>query len=165
MWLVGLYLLAAVIANLSVVYFGPSISIINAFVLIGLDLSTRDVLHDRWHNKHLALRMALLIASGSILSAVLNWNAAQIALASCLAFAAAATSDTLVYALLGNKTRLIKMNGSNLVSSGVDSLIFPLVAFGFPPLWGVVLGQFIAKIVGGFVWSLVLNWRQSKPTT
>lgn len=164
MWLVGLYLLAAVAANLSVSYFGPSVAIFNAFALIGLDLTTRDALHEKWHGKQLMPRMVLLIASGSALSAALNWNAAPIALASMLAFAAAASSDTLIYYLLGDRARLVKMNGSNVVSSAVDSLIFPLVAFGWPPLWPIMAGQFVAKVAGGFVWSLVLNWRRPEAT-
>lgn len=161
MRLVGLYLLAAVMANLSVAYFGPSIAIFNAFLLIGLDLTARDALHEQWRGKQLIPRMALLISTGSALSAAINWNAAQIALASMLAFAAAATCDTLVYALLGDRAKLIKMNGSNVVSSAVDSLIFPLVAFGWPPLWLIMAGQFVAKVGGGFVWSLVLSRRKA----
>lgn len=162
MLMVFLYLVAIVLANLSVAQFGPSVTIVNAFLFIGLDLTTRDALHEQWRGKRLIPRMALLIVTGSALSAALNWNAAPIALASMLAFAAAATSDTLIYSLLGDRTKLIKMNGSNVVSSAVDSLIFPLVAFGWPPLWGVMLGQFVAKVAGGFIWSLVLNWRQSE---
>lgn len=157
--LILLYLLAIVIANLSVAEFGPSVAIINAFVFIALDLTTRDALHEKWQGKQLIPRMALLIAGGSVLSAILNWQAAQIALASTLAFAGAASADTLIYSLLGDRAKLVKMNGSNLVSSAVDSLIFPVVAFGWPPLWPIIAGQFVAKVAGGFIWSLILDWR------
>jgi hypothetical protein len=61
--LVALYLAAIVAANLSVAAFGPGVTIVNAFALIGLDLSTRDALHDRWRGRWLLARMALLIAS------------------------------------------------------------------------------------------------------
>lgn len=155
-WLVLLYLAAIVAANLLVARFGAGITIFNALVFIALDLTTRDALHEAWHGRHLWRNMALLVGAGSILSALLNWNAAHIALASFAAFALAGVADTLVYAALGNKSRLVRMNGSNVVSAAVDSLVFPILAFGFPPLWGIVLGQFLAKTVGGALWSLLL---------
>lgn len=155
--LIAVYLAAIVAANLLVAQFGASVTIFNAFVLIGLDLSTRDKLHDAWQGKALWRNMGLLVASGSVLSAILNYNAAPIAIASFVAFAAAGLTDTVVYALLGERSKLVKMNGSNLVSAAVDSIVFPALAFGFPLLWGIVLGQFVAKVAGGFLWSLLLN--------
>lgn len=46
-----IYISALVIANLLVAHFGPWFSPINAFLLIGLDLSLRDYLHDKWKKK------------------------------------------------------------------------------------------------------------------
>jgi len=155
--LVIFYLSAIVLANLSVAQFGPAVSILNAFLFIGLDLTMRDALHEKWHYNNLFLKMATLILTGSVLSAALNINALRIALASCVAFGAAASVDTLVYVLLHKKHPLIKINGSNLASSAVDSLIFPILAFGFPILWGIVIGQFIAKVGGGAMWSIVIQ--------
>ena len=152
-----LYLVAIVLANLTVAAFGPRMVIVNAFLFIGLDLTTRDRLHDAWRGKNLLLRMTVLIAVGSLLSWLLNRNAAQIALASFVAFAAAATVDTVVYQLLGGYPRWLRINGSNIPSALVDSLIFPKLAFG-AFLWPIVLGQFLAKTLGGFVWSLVFRW-------
>jgi hypothetical protein len=152
-----LYLLAIVIANLLVAQFGPSVTIINAFLFIALDLTTRDYLHDRWQGRHLWLKMLALIGSGSLLSYALNANTGPIALASFVAFAGAGAADTLMYWLLGGRAKLVRINGSNVVSATVDSLIFPILAFGFPILWWIVLGQFAAKVLGGFVWSLVLT--------
>ena len=86
-----MYLAAIVAANLTVAYFGPAISILNAFLFIGLDLTARDALHEQWNGRHLVRNMALLIASGSLLSWFLNHDAGQIALASFLAFVAAAS--------------------------------------------------------------------------
>lgn len=151
-----LYLLAIVLANLSVAAFGPSISVLNAFIFIGLDLTARDALHERWSKQNLIRNMALLIAGGSLLSWFLNRDAGQIALASFASFAAAAVVDTAVYRLLDGKARWLKVNGSNVPSAAVDSLIFPALAFGLPLLWPIVLGQFAAKVLGGFVWSLIL---------
>ena len=153
--IVALYLGAVVAANLTVAAFGPGMTIVNAFVFIGFDLTSRDRLHDAWHDDHLALRMALLIAAGGLISFALNRDAAQIAVASTVAFTVAAVIDAVSYALLGKRSRMVRVNGSNVLSAAADSLLFPTIAFGsFLPL--IVLGQFAAKVGGGFVWSLFL---------
>lgn len=160
MILIALYLFAIVAANLLVARFGASVVILNSFVLIAFDLTTRDTLHERWQGKHLWRNMALLVGAGSLLSALLNRDATNIAIASFVAFALAGLTDTIAYTLLGDRSRSFRMNGSNLVSAAVDSFVFPVLAFGFPPLWGIVLGQYAAKVVGGMFWSWVLT-RQS----
>jgi hypothetical protein len=157
MFLVVLYLATIVAANLLVAQFGPAVSIVNAFLFIGLDITTRDALHEKWHGKNMWLKMMLLIGAGSVLSAALNWNAARIALASFVAFAAAGVVDTVIYNFLYKKSRLVKINGSNIGAALIDSIVFPAVAFGFPLLWLIMLGQFAAKIGGGFVWSLIMK--------
>jgi uncharacterized PurR-regulated membrane protein YhhQ (DUF165 family) len=154
---VALYLFAIIAANLIVTRFGPSASIITAFVLIGLDLTARDHLHDAWHGKHLARNMTLLIAAGSALTIIINRDAGRIAVASFAAFTVAATVDTITYHRLYDRTRLVRVNGSNVFGAAADSLLFPLLAFGWPPLVGVMLGQFAAKVGGGFVWSVLLG--------
>jgi len=151
-----LYLTAIITANLLTAHFGPSMSIINAFLFIGLDLTARDHLHETWRRQGLVWKMALLIATGSALSYVLNRNAGPIALASFVAFTGAGLADALTYHALGDRVRLVKINGSNVVSAAVDSILFPALAFGFPLLWPVMLGQFAAKTLGGAAWSLVL---------
>lgn len=155
-----MYLVAIVLANLSVTYFMgtfPGITIVNAFLFIGLDLTARDQLHEAWRGNHLLPKMAALIAAGSVLSWLLNRNAGPVALASFVAFAAAATVDTIFYQLLGSYPRWLRVNGSNVPSAAVDSIVFPTLAFG-SFLWTIVLGQFLAKTVGGFLWSLLFRW-------
>ena len=155
--MIALYLAAIVAANLLVAAFGPAVAVVNAFLFIGLDITARDALHEAWQHQGLWWKMLLLIASGSVLSAAVNWNAAQIALASFLAFAGAGIADTLVYHALRDRARMLKINGSNVVSAAVDSVLFPALAFGFPLLIGVMVGQFVAKVTGGFVWSVILR--------
>ena len=158
---VVMYLVAIVLANLTVAAFGPNMVILNAFLFIGLDLTARDRLHDAWQGNRLFVKMAALIAAGSLLSWILNRNAGQIALASFVAFAAAATVDAVVYHVLGKYPRWLRINGSNIPSALVDSLVFPTLAFGaFLP--SIVFGQFIAKVLGGFVWSLVFRWTEQR---
>jgi hypothetical protein len=155
MTLIAVYLAAIVAANLAIASFGPSAAILVAFLFIGLDMAARDRLHDRWHDDHLVLRMGALIAAGGLISWALNAGAGQIALASTVAFTLSAVVDALIFAALGERSYFVRVNGSNVVSSAVDSLTFPTIAFGaFLPL--IVLGQFTAKVVGGFLWSLIL---------
>lgn len=156
---VVMYLVAIVLANLTVAAFGPQMVIFNAFLFIGLDLTARDRLHDAWRGNRLFVKMAALIAAGSLLSWILNRNAGQIALASFVAFAAAATVDAIVYHVLGRYPRWLRINGSNIPSALVDSVIFPTLAFG-QLLIPIVLGQFVAKTLGGLVWSLILSWTE-----
>lgn len=170
------YLGAIIAANLLVAAFGPSVVIVNAFLFIGLDLTCRDKLHDAWDGRDLWVRMGALIVAGGVISYWLNRDAGQIALASCIAFALASLADGVAYALLGQKvtlqgelgpghtirrrrfSRMERINGSNVVGAAVDSLVFPTLAFG-AILPAIVLGQFVAKVAGGFVWSLVLERR------
>jgi uncharacterized PurR-regulated membrane protein YhhQ (DUF165 family) len=48
------------------------------------------------------------------------------------------------------------VNGSNVLSAAVDSVLFPTIAFG-ALLPVIVLGQFAAKVLGGAVWSWILG--------
>lgn len=156
-----LYLLAIVLANFMVLWFGPISTPINAFFLIGLDLSMRDKLHDKWTGNHLWIKMSLLIAAGSAITYILNRNAGQIALASVVSFAIAAIADAVVYSRLHKKNFMIRSNGSNVAGAVLDSILFPTIAFGAVIPW-VIIGQFLAKFFGGFVWSLLLNKLRSR---
>jgi queuosine precursor transporter len=158
--LVLVYLLAIVLANLMVSWFGAGITIINAFLFIGLDLTNRDKLHDAWNGRGLVWKMGLLIAMGSIISWGINRASGRIALASFIAFACASVVDTLVYQILYNRSKLIRVNGSNVISAGMDSILFPAIAFGFPLMFGIMAGQFLAKVSGGFIWFWILRVRK-----
>lgn len=163
--LIAAYLAAIVVANLTVAAFGPAVVVVNALVLIALDLTARDRLHEAWSGSHLRRNMALLIASGSILSAALDYAALPVAVASFCAFALSESADTFVYSRLHHRGWLVKVNGSNLASAAVDSIVFLslLAAFGGLP-WILVLplalGQWAAKTIGGAVWSWILKPKQ-----
>lgn len=148
----AIYIAALVVSNLLVAWIGPWFSPINAFVLIGLDLSLRDKLHEQWENDRLLLKMGGLIAVASGFSYLLNPAAGAIALASFVAFALAMTTDSIVYHYLRHKAWLIRSNGSNVASAAVDSITFPTIAFGglMPE---IVVLQFCAKVFGGGIWS------------
>lgn len=156
MLVVALYCSAMVAANLSVATFGPWISPLNAFLFIGLDLSLRDHLHDKWRGPGLWPRMLGLIVAAGAISYVLNPASAKIAVASVTAFICAGIVDAIAYHLLRDRPYMQRTNGSNAAGATVDSFIFPTLAFGaFLP--HIVALQIAAKVGGGFVWSLLLR--------
>jgi hypothetical protein len=156
MMAIGAYLSAMVAANLSVATFGPWISPLNAFLFIGLDLSLRDHLHDKWSGPGLWPRMGALIAVAGAISYALNPAAGRIALASVIAFCVAGMVDALAYHLLRNRPYLQRSNGSNVAGAAVDSFLFPTIAFG-AAMPAIIALQFAAKVSGGFIWSLILR--------
>ncbi len=147
---IAVYAAAMTLANLSVATFGPWVSPINAFVLIGLDLALRDWLHVRLK----AWQMGALIASTGLLTYVLNPAAGMIAVASATAFTAAALVDWATFARLRGSW-MYRANGSNVAGAAVDSLVFPTLAFG-ALMPHIVALQFVAKVAGGAIWSWLL---------
>lgn len=151
-----IFVLALVVANLLVAWLGPWFSIVNAFVLIGLDLSIRDKLHESWKNDKLAIKMGALILISSLVSYLLNPATGMIAVASLLAFALSMAADTITYHFLHNRSWFVKSNGSNVAGAAVDSLVFPTIAFG-GLMMDIVLMQFLAKVLGGLVWTYFIK--------
>ena len=154
--IIAVYILSVVLANLSASHFGIWVTPINAFLLIGLEITVRDLLHERLN--HLQLIGVVLVAGAA--SYMLNADTQNIALASFLAVIVSCFVDYFVF----KRTKgswLKKSNTSNVFSSATDSLIFPTVAFGSFNL-GVVLLQFILKLSGGFLWSLLINKLKTK---
>lgn len=154
------YVGAIVAANLLIATYGPAFSIINAFVLIGFDLAVRDYLHDVWQNHRLE-KMSVLIATAGAISYVANPASGRIALASFVAFILASLVDWIVYHYLRDKRWMIRANASNVAGAGADSILFPAVAFGFPLLIPIMIGQFVAKILGGFLWSTMIGYARA----
>lgn len=147
-----IYVLAICAANFSVHVFGPLVTPLNAFLFIGLDFVIRDKLHERIG----IMRMFCLISIAGVISFAVNPATDMIAIASVAAFALAAAADATVYQALIKKPWLVKSNGSNIAASAVDSVVFPLIAFGAFLPW-VIVGQFIAKVFGGAIWSWLLR--------
>jgi uncharacterized PurR-regulated membrane protein YhhQ (DUF165 family) len=146
-----IYAFAMTLANLLAMKFGPAITPINAFVLIGLDLTLRDWLHLRLKT----WQMALLISGSGLLTYLLNDGAGVIAIASAVSFTVAAVIDWSVFAKLKG-TWLKRTNTSNIAGAAVDSLLFPTIAFGVL-MPQIVAMQFLAKIAGGAIWSYLIN--------
>lgn len=151
-----IYIAALVSANLLVAWLGVWFSLVNAFVLIGLDLSLRDKLHDLWDGDKLAVKMGGLIATASVVSYAINPATGMIAFASLAAFSLSMVADALAYQYLKGKVWMVRVNGSNVAGAMVDSVVFPTIAFGGLMLEIVAL-QFAAKMLGGFAWSNILK--------
>jgi queuosine precursor transporter len=156
----GLYVAAAAAANLTIAHFGPRAVPLVSFLLVGFVMTTRDRLHDAWQGRSLGLRLGLLIAAGSAVSYAVNADAATIAIASAVAFAASETINGLVYQpLLARGVPWLKrVNIGNVPNALTDSLLFVTLAFGFAPV--IIGAQVVAKVGGGAVWSLALTRRR-----
>lgn len=160
---VVIYLAFVALANVSVTVFGPAVVALNAFAVIGLTMLARDILHERWAG---AFRpMLALIITGSALSVVVNADALPIAVASSSAFLASGIVDYVIYQWMRSRSRWLRMNYSNLVSAGVDSVVFVALAFGTPILWPVIASSYAAKLLGGFVFSTIAAWYARKGVT
>jgi uncharacterized PurR-regulated membrane protein YhhQ (DUF165 family) len=152
--LIVVYLAAVTTANLLASHYGPTITPYTALGLIGLSLIVRDRLADafgpsRW------LRQAALIIAGSLLAYLVNRDAAQIALASCIAFGASESVEGVLYFLLRRESWIERANKSGIVGAAIDSFLFPTIAF-HAVLWTTIFGQFTAKTAGCFVFSVLL---------
>lgn len=148
---IAVYAVAMTLANLSVAAFGPSVTPINTFFLIGLDFALRDWLHVRLK----VWQMGALIATTGALTYLLNPAAGQIAIASACAFTAAALVDWGTFARLRGSW-MFRANGSNVAGAAVDSLLFPTIAFG-ALMPHIVAMQFVAKVAGGALWAWLIG--------
>lgn len=145
------YAAALICANISLAAFGPWVSPINSFLLIGLDLALRDVLHTRlrWW------QMAALILGTAVISWIISNDAGKIALAGAISFSLAGLADWAIFSKAkGSWTRRSTL--SNTAGAAVDSVTFPLLAFGgFLP--EIVAAQFFAKVIGSSLWVAFLS--------
>tara|TARA_R110000868_G_scaffold230249_1_gene483382 strand:- start:103 stop:576 length:474 start_codon:yes stop_codon:yes gene_type:complete len=152
-FLISIYASAIITANLLVAQFGPSITPINAFFLIGLDLALRNYLSfkiTQW-------QMALMIVGTGLLSYFVNPAAGMIAVASGVAFTIAALADWATFNTVSGKWMKRNLAG-NSVGALVDSLVFPTIAFG-SLMPAIVLAQFVAKVAGGSAWGYLISRR------
>jgi len=145
------YAVAMIAANLLVATFGPSVTAINAFLLIGLDLTLRDWLHFRLKT----WQMGGLIIGTGLITYVLNPAFGMIAVASAVSFLAASIVDWAIF-VKTTGSWIKRANVSNTAGAAVDSLLFPTIAFG-ALMPEIVALQFVAKVSGGAVWSYVLQ--------
>ena len=159
------YASSMTIANLSIAHFGPWVSPINAFVLIGLDLALRDWLHVRLR----AGQMLALIGASGALTYALNQSAQHIVIASATAFTLAALVDWQAFSRIGGSW-LRRSLGSNAAGAVVDTAVFSALAFVIlspsPKPLEVVAQiaalQLAAKVAGSAFWSALMASRMRR---
>lgn len=151
-----LYILVIILANLSTTYFGIWITPFNAFFLIGVELVLRDVMHESLSKSSM---LSIVVIAG-VISFIINAESKNIAIASFVAIVVSCFVDYYVYSKTKGKWTK-RSNTSNFFSGFTDSLIFPLIAFGFFNPYIFTL-QWLAKFVGGFIWTLLLSNLMSK---
>lgn len=150
-FLIALYAVAIISANLLVAKFGPSITPINAFFLIGLDLALRN---------YLALKMskfqiAVMIVGTGVISYAVNPATGMIAIASGVAFTLAALADWATFNTVSGQWMKRNLAG-NSVGALVDSIVFPTIAFG-SLMPAIVFAQFVAKVAGGAFFGYIIQ--------
>ena len=148
---ISIYALAIVLANLSVATWGPSVTAINAFFFIGLDLALRNWLSMRMPKP----MMLVMIVSTGALSYFINPASGIIAVASVVAFTLASITDWFIFNTCGGAWLRRNLAG-NVAGAAVDSLLFPTIAFG-SLIPSIVVVQFLAKVAGGSVWGRLLQ--------
>lgn len=100
-----------------------------------------------------------LICAGAAITYLLNRGAGMICIGSVVAFTGALIVDSVVYQKLMHKSKLFRMNGSNVPSAITDSILFPTIAFGVFMPW-VIIFQAFAKIGGGALWAWILTRKE-----
>jgi uncharacterized PurR-regulated membrane protein YhhQ (DUF165 family) len=140
------YLLSVVAANIASVHWPSLVAgglvVPAGTVFAGTSLTARDLVHDRFG----ARGVAVGIAAGAGLSAVLA--SPQIAVASVVAFTASEIVDALTYTRLRRRSRLRAVAVSNAGGLVIDSVLFVRLAFGsFTAVPGQLVGKAVATLL------------------
>lgn len=152
---ISIYLLAFVLSNFIVLYFGSVGLIFTALFLIPFDFVMRCLFHETWKGFELIVKMILLVIAAGIITYLINYDTKLIAFASIFGFAGAQVVAGMFYQLNIEKDYLIKVNGSDAVGIMFDSIVFQMIAFGAVN-WTIFLSQFTLKIIGGLLWYWVI---------
>lgn len=148
------YLAAVVAANLLVNHFGPTAVPYISFGLIGAVLIFRDRFADLVGPRRVAAQTALIVA-GAVLTWLVNRNAAVIAEASVIAFAASEAVEGTLYFAIRRRPWLERAPLSATAGAAVDSVLFISLAFGFS--LPIAFAQFVAKVAGAYLWARLIQ--------
>jgi len=148
---ISIYLLAFVLSNFIVLWFGSTGLIFTALFLIPFDFVMRCIFHETWKGFELITKMILLVIAAGLITYFINYETKQIAFASIAGFTGAQVVAGMFYQLSMNKGYFIKVNGSDAVGIMFDSITFQLFAFGVVD-WKIFTSQFLLKIIGGLFW-------------
>ncbi len=159
--LVTAFLAAIAIGNLLVAEYGQIALVFTAWVVIPFDMLTRDLLHERWRDDRLALRLSGLVLAGAAISVIVSPASLRVSVASCLAFALSMGVNSLVFHALLERSRFARMNTSNLAAAIVDSIAFPALALGTIDPW-LSAAQAGSKFAGGLAWTSLILWAHGR---
>lgn len=152
---ISIYLLAFILSNLIVLYFGAKGLIVTALFLIPFDFVMRCIFHETWKGWKLIRNMGLLVLASSIITILINHDTLPIAIGSTVGFISAQIAAGIFYQKMIEKSLFVKVNGSDLLGITADSIIFQLVAFGMINPY-ISISQIILKAVGGLFWYWLL---------
>ncbi len=152
---ISVYLLAFVIANFVVLWFGSNGLIFTALFLIPFDFVMRCVFHETWKGFELIAKMFILVLVAGVITYLINHETHKIAVASIIGFTAAQIFAGFMYQISIKKSYLLKVNTSDAIGIIVDSISFQLFAFGTVN-WYIFSSQFMLKIIGGLFWYWVI---------
>lgn len=148
---ISVYLLAFVLSNFIVLWFGSVGLIFTALFLIPFDFVMRCMFHENWKGLELLVKMLILVTVAGLLTYAINYETKTIAIASIMGFVGAQVVAGMFYQLTLKKSYFVKVNGSDALGIMFDSITFQLFAFGIVD-WKIFLSQFTLKIVGGLFW-------------
>ena len=152
---ISLYLIAFILSNFIVLWFGSYGLIITALFLIPFDFVIRCLFHEQWKGKKLIINLGLLVSTASLLTYLINNKSMNIALGSMFGFITAQLMAGIFYQLNIKKSYFIKVNGSDVIGIIFDSLVFQLVAFSLIN-YEITLSQVLLKTMGGLFWYWVI---------
>ena len=106
-------------------------------------------------------QMAGLICIAGVITWLLNPAAGTIAIASAVSFVIAGFVDYAVFSKASGSW-MARSTKSNVAGAAVDSIAFPTIAF-WSLMPEIVAMQFVAKVVGGYVWGLCITGNRTTP--
>lgn len=152
---ISLYLIAFVLSNFIVLWYGSKGLIFTAIFLIPFDFVLRCLFHETWKGKELILKLGTLVLTASVITFIINKDALNIALASSFGFIFAQIFAGIFYQYFIKSSYLIKVNGSDAIGILVDSLVFQFIAFSVI-LPEITISQFLLKLTGGLFWYWII---------
>lgn len=152
---ISIYLLAFVLANYLVIWFGQYGLIFTALFLIPFDFVMRCVFHETYKGLKLFLYLSSLVVGASVITYLINQDNFSIALGSCLGFGAAQLFASIFYQISIKKSYFIKVNGSDLIGIIIDSIVFQLIAFSSINTT-ISISQICMKFIGGLFWYWII---------
>jgi hypothetical protein len=148
---ISIYLLAFILANYIVIWYGPNGLIFTALFLVPFDFVMRCIFHETMKGFKLFIFMVFLVSTASLITYYINQNSINIAIGSAFGFASAQLFAGIFYQIFIKKSYFVKVNGSDFIGIIVDSIVFQLIAFNSINT-SITISQILMKVLGGLFW-------------